>query len=92
MNIEENDLLKLIFWARRYCDRRSTYAPSEFNKLYDFIVQLNPKIREQDQFDHTLLDKGKYWPYAQDDMFDEKTGVFDARNKLNNIYYTKDKI
>lgn len=81
IKIEENHLLELIYWARRYCDGRSTYAPSRFNQLYDIFVQLNPtiSIKEKDQFDQTLMDKGKYWPYAQDGMFKEETGSFDVR-------------
>lgn len=81
MKISEEDLLELIYWARRYCDGRATYAPSRFNQLYDKIVQMNPTIfiKEKDQFDQTLMDKGKYWPYAQDGMFNENTGAYDAR-------------
>lgn len=81
MIISEEDLLEFIHWARRYCDGRATYAPSRFNQLYDKIEQLNPtiSIREKDQFDQTLKDKGKYWPYAQDGQYDEKTGSYDAR-------------
>ena len=71
--------------ARRYCDCRATYAPSQFNKLYDKIVQLNPKIRERDQFDHTLKDQGKYWPYAQDGQYDEKTGSYEARRSSTSV-------
>ena len=33
----------------------------------------------RDQFDHTLKDRGKYWPYAQDGQYDPNTGSFDAR-------------
>ena len=58
MKISEEDLLELIYWARRYCDGRATYAPSRFNQLYDKIVQMNPTIfiKEKDQFDQTLMD------------------------------------
>lgn len=79
MEIEDSIVLELIFWARRYCDDRSTYAPTRFNRLYERIVQLNPTLKEKDQFDQTLMDKGKYWPYAQDGMFNEKTEDYDAR-------------
>ena len=79
IKIEEQDLLELIYWARRYCDNRSTYAPSRFNQLYDKIVQLNPSIRENDQFDDTLKDRGTYWPYAQDGMYNPETGTYEAR-------------
>jgi len=37
-------------------------------------------LKDQDLKDETLTEKGKYWPYAQDGMYDEKTGHFDARN------------
>ena len=81
IKIEKDNLLELIYWARRYCDGRSTYAPSRFNQLYENTEQLNPtlSIKEKDQFDPTLTDEGKYWPYAQDGMFNEKTGAYDAR-------------
>ena len=80
MKIDLEDVLELIHWARRYCDGRATYARSRFNQLYDKIVQLNPtiSIKEKDQFDQTLKDKGKYWPYAQDGQYNEKTGSYDA--------------
>ena len=79
MEIEEHILLDLVFWARRYCDGRSTYAPSAFNQLYDKIVQLNPLLKEIDKFDDILMNQGEYWPYAQDGMFKENSGSFDAR-------------
>ena len=82
IKIEKDHLLELIYWARRYCDGRSTYSTSSFNQLYDKIVQLNPtiSIKEIDQFDPTLTDNGKYWPYAQDGMYNPKNGSYDARN------------
>lgn len=79
MEIDEDHLLELIFWARRYCDNRSTYSPTRFNHLYENIVRLNPELKEKDQFDHTLKDKGKYWPWAQDGMYNEEKGHYDAR-------------
>ena len=78
MQIAEKDLLELIFWARRYCDGRSTYAPTEFNWLYERLVQLNPDISVKDQFDHTLYNKGEFWPYAQDGMYNPMTRAYDA--------------
>lgn len=81
VTVEVKDLLDLLFWARRYCDYRSTYAPSSFNQLYEKIVQMNPQVREQDQFDDILMDKGAYWPYAQDGSFNASTGAYDARPK-----------
>lgn len=79
VTIGVHDLLEFIFWARRYCDGRSTYAPSSFNQTYENIVQLNPNIKEKDQFDPILTDKGAYWPYAQDSMHNASTGAYDAR-------------
>lgn len=82
MEIEKDHLMELIYWARRYCDGRSTYAPSRFNNIYQCIRSQYPDIiRCQDQFDQTLTEKGKYWPYAQDGMYNENTGSFDARTK-----------
>ena len=78
--IPSNHLIELIYWARRYCDNRSTYAPSSFNKIYKELRSLYPDLfRYKDKFDMTLKDKGVYWPYAQDGMYDEKKGIFDAR-------------
>lgn len=78
--VDEDDLLELVYWARRYCDGRSTYAPTRFNWIYQKIRSENPDlIRCKDQFDKTLKDKGAYWPYAQDGQYDSKTGSFDAR-------------
>ncbi len=72
-------LLDLIFWARRYCDGRSTYAPSSFNKIYKEIRSEYPDLlRCKDQFDDTLKDKGAFWPYAQDGMYNPENGSFDA--------------
>lgn len=79
MEIEEKNLLDLISWARRYCDGRGTYAPTSFNQVYESIRIRYPNLIEIDQFDFTLMEKGKYWPYAQDAMFNEETGAFDAR-------------
>lgn len=82
VTISQEDLIELIHWARRYCDGRSTYAPTRFNQLYQRIRSQYPDLlRCKDEFDQTLKDKGKYWPYAQDGMFDEKTGHYEARPK-----------
>jgi hypothetical protein len=78
--IDADDLMELVHWARRYCDGRSTYVPSTFNRIYDCLRSKHPDlIRCKDQFDKTLKDKGVYWPHAQDGMYNEKTGDFDAR-------------
>ncbi len=33
VSIKGEYLLELIHWARRYADRRSTFVPSDFNKI-----------------------------------------------------------
>lgn len=80
VKINSDDLMELIYWARRYCDRRSTGAPHNFNLLYARIRSEYPDlIRCKDEFDKTLMDQGAFWPYAQDGMYNKETGVFDAR-------------
>lgn len=80
--INENVLMELVFWARRYCDDRSTYAPTRFNWIYKYLRTLYPDLlRCKDRFDPTLKDKGVYWPFAQDGMYNEKTGSYDAKNE-----------
>lgn len=82
IEIDETDLSDLIHYARRYCDGRSTYAPFQFNNIYQRIRSRNPDfIRNYDHFDQTLSENGKYWPYAQDGMYNEQTGNFDAKPK-----------
>lgn len=78
-HISKDHLLELIYFARRYCDNRSTYAPHRFNLMYESIMTSFPELREGDTFDKTLMHEGQYWPYAQDWMYDEETGDFDAR-------------
>jgi len=83
IKIEPQDLIDLIYYARRYCDSRATYAPSHFNNIYQRIRSENPDfIRKYDHFDFTLRDRGAYWPYSQDGMYNEETGVFDAKKGL----------
>ena len=86
-NIENQDLLDLIHWARRYCDGRETYAPSSFNLIYKKLKALNPDTFKADMFDQTLMHEGAYWPFAQDGMYDPIGNVgWDAPPKsyLNN--------
>lgn len=67
IEIDERDLLDLIHWSRRYCDRRMTYAVSDFNRLYDRIREKYPDLFEKnDNLDITLTDDGKYFPHAKD--------------------------
>lgn len=82
VHVRAIDLLDLIHWSRRYCDQRATYAPSSFNQLYDRIKsEYSELLDSKDEFDHTLKDKGTYWPYAQDGMHNTSTGAYDARPK-----------
>ena len=79
VEIEELHLMKLIHWARRYCDDRATYAASNFNQIYSYIRSDYPDLlRCRDKVDETLKDRGAYWPYAQDGMYDKETGMLDA--------------
>ena len=82
IKIDPKDLIDLIYYARRYCDGRATYAPSEFNAIYQRIRSENPDfIRKYDHFDPTLTLEGTFFPYAQDGMYNENNGSYDAINK-----------
>jgi len=86
VQISINEMLDLLYWARRYCDGRATYAPTDFNRIYQRIRSSYPDLlRCKDQFDPTLKDKGKYWPYCQDGMYNASTGSFDARLKPREV-------
>lgn len=86
IQIEKQDLLDLVHWARRYCDGRSTYAPHTFNVIYRKLRSLNPDAMRADSFDQTLKDDGTYWPFAHDGMFDPVNNVgWDARPRENLI-------
>ena len=79
VKISPQDLAELIYWARRYCDGRATYAPSSFNAMYQRIRSNNPEVlRCHDKHDKTLMDEGSYWPYAQDGMYNKENGSFNA--------------
>ena len=79
IRISEHDLIDILFYARRYCDRRATYAPSEFNRIYENIRSANPGFLDKydSPKDRTLMDDGRFWPHAQDGWF--KDGRCDAR-------------
>lgn len=70
--LEEHELQELIHWSRRYCDLRSTYAPSMFNELLDSIMKRYPTFVP-------TLDDQHYFPWAQDGMYNPDNGNFDAR-------------
>jgi len=78
-------LLELIHWARRYADRRCTFVPSEFNKIYTEIMTQYPFLKEHEFIDETLYENGKFFPYAQDGDFNENTGRYDARSRIKQL-------
>lgn len=82
IEIEEHQLIDLIHYSRRYVDRRMTYAVSDFNQLYDALRNKYPEVFEKhDKFDVTLMENGKYFPYATDGMIDK--GFKPWPNKYN---------
>lgn len=78
VSISGTDLLELIHWARRYADRRCTFVPKEFNRIYVDIITKYPFLKEHEFIDKTLTENGKFFPFAQDGMYSENTGNFDA--------------
>lgn len=85
VSININDLLELIHWARRYADRRCTFVPREFNRIYMDILSQYPFLKEHEFIDKTLTDDGKFFPLAQDGMYDENKGFFDATTPIKNM-------
>lgn len=80
VKVDLEDILEMVYWARRYCDGRSTYAPSSFNKRYQNLnYETMGQLQIQDKHDDTLTNEGEYWPFAQDGMFNPETFAFDAR-------------
>jgi len=65
MQINHEDLILLIFWARRYCDKHSTTSAESFNQIYRNIMEKNPLMHIRDKRDKKLQDAGMYWPYAK---------------------------
>ncbi len=66
IKINEDDLMLLLWYARRYCDDKQTPAPNEFNKIYDKVMIDNPGLDELDHKDIMLFNRGSNWPYARD--------------------------
>jgi len=60
------DLSEFVYWARRYCDGRQTYAASSFNLALERVMLENPTFKDFDSVDVTLKDKGKFWPWASE--------------------------
>ena len=78
ISIPENHLKELLWMARRYADGRRTFSPSVFNEAYQYLATEEPEfLNQHDKPDHIV----KFWPYAQDGMYSEETGEFDARPK-----------
>jgi hypothetical protein len=69
IKVTEHDILYLIHWARRYCDGRKTFVPTDFNKIYDRVMADNPHLEDKDRMDVALTEDGKFFPYAQDGMY-----------------------
>lgn len=67
--VKADHLLELIHWARRYADRRCTWVPNDFNKIYDEIMTQHPFLKDHEFKDKTLTENGKYFPYAKDGNF-----------------------
>jgi len=78
VSMDLKDAMELIYWARRYCDGRATYAPSSFNNLLKRIRDEDDSVIMHDTFDQTLMNGGAYWPFAQDGMYDAQNGAYDA--------------
>ncbi len=78
IEVSLTDLMDLIHWARRYCDKRATYAPSSFNNLIKRIRSEHESVIMADTFDQTLKEGGLHWPFAQDGMYDSHNGAYDA--------------
>lgn len=85
VSIKGEYLIELIHWARRYADRRCTFVPSEFNKIYAEIMNDYPFLEDHEFKDVTLYENGKFFPYAQDGEYDENTGNFDARSRIKHM-------
>lgn len=69
--IDEQVILDLVYLARRYCDKRSTYAPFRFNKIYITLQSEFPDVfSSKDVYDSSLMNDGEFWPYAQDGSYD----------------------
>ena len=78
--VDKQIVLDLVFWARRYCDQRATFAPTDFNKIYKVLSNDYPQIfPSEDQEDKTLMNQGEFWPYAQDGMYGTSGESWDAR-------------
>jgi len=78
VTMDVKDATELIYWARRYCDGRATYAASSFNQILKRVRAENECLITQDNFDQTLKNGGLHWPFAQDGMYDAQNGAYDA--------------
>jgi len=85
VEIDLYDLVDMMYWSRRYCDGRSTYAPSDFNIKYRKFLLLYGEKNDRayggkaligDHHDHVLTHDGRYWPFAVDGDYNPDTGEF----------------
>lgn len=45
---------------------RCTYVPSDFNRIYDSIMKEYPYLKSMEFKDETLIENGRFFPYATD--------------------------
>lgn len=85
VEIQEEHLILLIHWARRYCDCRMTGVAHKFNDIYQHIRSEHPDtMGSKDKFDSALMEEGSYWPYAQDGMYKQGCRSFNALENIKN--------
>lgn len=65
VDINENDLLDLIHFARRYCDGRMTGVSDTFNEIYNRLNDWHPGLMARERTDIHVV---KGFPYATDGM------------------------
>lgn len=74
----------LIWMARRYADRRRTYAAGAFNDAYDILRdRFGDKLYDEEP-DTVLTGKGKFYPYAQDGDYLNGLDCVTGRKYCNN--------
>lgn len=79
VSVDCESLLELIHWARRYVDGRYTGVSSDFNRIYDQIMNENKALKDDEFIDETLVEKGKYFPYAVEGDFSSLTRKIQSR-------------
>ena len=67
ISISKVDLLDLIHWARRYCDKEGGVSAKRFNGVYRRIrSDAQDLLRSFDCLDPILKDRGINWPLANE--------------------------